>query len=183
MVAINAYTWYTHGTDTVPYTLKGTMLNWPLCYLSDMVNKGITGANIATGGIDAGALVSANIITHGHLNFAANGGVKCPQIGKSTAYTGQLICKGTVAVASNTTVSSTVVTVYFTNGDGCTAGDVFRAGTIPHVYATVIYATPTTAPTLTVTTATTGGAQIGVSAWTSQMTQALTIRWFAIGDI
>jgi hypothetical protein len=183
MVAINAYTWVTHSTGTVPYTLQGTMLNWPLQYLSAMVNKGITGANISTGGIDAGALIAANIITQGHLNFAANGGVKCAQIGKSTLYTGQLMCKGTAAVASNTTVSNTVVTVYFTNGDGCTAGDTFRAGTIPHVYATVIYATPTTAPTLTVTTAASGGAQINVKAWTSQMTEPLTVRWLAVGDV
>ena len=181
MVAINQYQWYTHTTGTQSYALTGGMLYYPFQYVSDMINKGITGANIATGGIDSGALIAANIITHGKLNFAANGGVKCAQIGKATTYTGLMVLKGTTAIASNTTISSTVVTVYYSAADGWASGDTFRSA--PHVYATVVCATPSTAPTITVTSVASGGAQIHFNAWTSSMTEPYTIRWVAIGDV
>ena len=182
MVAINAYTWVTFTTGTSGNVLYGTQLNYPFMYLSAMVNKGITGANIATGGIDAGALIAANIVTHGHLNFAANGGVKLLQIGKLTTITGQFMANGSCVVASNT-LTNTDTTVYFTNGEACTAGEPVYAAA-PSVYVTCVYATPTTAPTVNVKSVGTNNAVINVDAYgTSTMTEAITVKWLAIGRV
>jgi hypothetical protein len=182
MVAINAYTWVVFTTGTSGNVLYGTSLNYPFMYVSAMVNKGITGANIANGGIDAGALIAANIVTHGHLSFAANGGVKLLQIGKSTAVTGQFIANG-VATAAINTLTNTDVTVYFTNGEACTSGEpVYTAA--PSVYVTCVYATPTTAPTITLKSVATNNAVINVDAYgTSTMTEEITLKWLAIGKV
>jgi hypothetical protein len=174
-------TWVSYTTGTTSNVLYGTSLNYNFWYLTSLINKGITGANIATAGIDAGALIAGGIITHGHVTFVANGGLKCVQIGKSTTFTGKMVACGAVVVSSNTAISSTDVTITFTAGDGMTAGDTFR--NVPIVYATVMCGAPSTVPVITVKAAATNTANINFQAWTSQMTQGYSIKWMAIGDV
>lgn len=182
MVAIGAYTWTSFTVGTVSNVLEGQQLNNNFAYVSAIINKGITGANIAASGIDAGALIAASIITHGHLSFAANGGVKCVQVGKSTLKGSQLMLKGSCVVAVNT-LTNTDTTVYFSSGDSWVAGDSYSV-TAPHFYVTCVYATPTTAPTVTVKSIVTNGAVINIDAYgTSTMTEAITLKWMAFGDV
>jgi len=178
MVAI-AGTWVSYTSGSI---LRSSDLNNNFAFVTAMVNKGITGANIATGGIDAGALIAASIITHGNMSFAANGGLKCIQIGKSTVKGGQLMLKGSCVVAINT-LTNTDTTIYFNSGDSWVAGDVYPT-TAPHFYVNCVYLTPTTAPTITVKSVAMNGAVVNIDAYgTSTMTEAITLKWMAIGDV
>lgn len=178
MVAI-AGAWHAYVAEEV---LRSADLNNNFAFVTAMINKGITGANIAAGGIDAGALIAASVVTHGNISFAANGGLKCVQIGKSTVKGGQLMLKGSCVIAINT-FTNTDTTIYFNSGDSWVAGDVYPT-TAPHFYVNCVYATPTTAPSITVKSIATNGAVVNIDAYsTSTMTEAITLKWMAIGDM
>lgn len=175
--------WVTFTTGTASSVLYGWQLNNNFWYVSSVINKGITGQNIAVGGIDAGNLIAANIITHSNLNFNTGGGCRVAQIGKAwTTTAGQFVAKGTQQItAANTT--NTDVTIYFTNGDVCTTGEpVYKVA--PHLYVTCVYATPTENPSIVVKAIATNSALINFDAYdTNTITENVTIKWLAMGDI
>lgn len=187
MVTSSLASWVTFTTGTAANVLYGTQLNANFSYLETLLKKGITGANIATGGIDAGALIAANIVTHANLNFNTSGGCRVVQIGKASNTTAcQLALKGVATAAINTTATNTDVTILYSSADVWGAADVYKAGHTPHVYVTCIYATPTEAPLLTLKSVTSGGAVVNVArthTTDAYITEAITVRWMAMGDI
>jgi hypothetical protein len=178
MVAINAYTWHEWATGTTTETLYGAHLNAMGDYVSALINKGITGANIATGGVDAGALIAVDIIGEAHIDHSKASGARLLQIGKNTAVTGQMIVKGTTLITAAAT-TNTDVTVYFTGGDCCTAGDPAFAA-VPMVWAEVY---TTQKPTITVKACATDSCLVNVDCYdTETFANDWTLRWCAIGN-
>ena len=183
MVAINAYTWKEFVTGTGTEYIYGTQLNANFDYISAMVNKGVAGVNIATGGIDSPTLFAGSVITEGSIDYGTGDGVGVVQIGKDRTTTGgQMLVKGTSLItAANTT--NTNITVYFTNGDVCTAGDPAYTAA-PHLLngycvtadGNVYYAVLAEA---------TDSMQINVApaAGTLTFTQNWTYKWAVIGNV
>ena len=178
--------WTVFTTGTSGNVLYGADLNKNFSFVSLLVNKaitggGITGGNIANGGIDSGALIAANVITHNNLNFNAGGGCRVVQIGKAwTTTAGQFMAKGTALVTA-TNLTNTDVTIYFTGGDVCTAGEpVYQSP--PHVYATVVTADPLSV--VSIKAVATNSALINIDPPGSATFAAnWTLRWMAIGDV
>lgn len=179
MVAINAYTWHEWVEGTNTEVLYGQHLNACMDYVSALLNKGVTGANVATGGIDAGALIAADIVGETHLDYTRASGGRILQIGKNTAtVTGQMLVKGTSLItAANTT--NTDITVYFTGGDCCTAGDPAFTG-VPMVWADVYTADK---PAITIKACATNSCLINVDpASTATFAADWTVYWCAVGN-
>jgi hypothetical protein len=140
MVAPNAYTW-TEFVETTATPLYGVHLNRNFDYVSAIVNKGITGGNIATDGIDSAALIADGVITHGALDKGTGDGCRIVRIGMAANTTaGYFVAKGTVTIpisALTTTVYTTTVITY-SNGDVCTTGEpLYNAA--PYFNAVPIY--------------------------------------------
>ena len=185
MVTVNAYTRHEWATGTSTETLYGTGLNWNFDYVSALVNKGVTGANIATNGIDSEALFAGSVITEGAIDYGTGDGMGVVQIGKDRTTTGgQMLVKGTAAVASVTGAgtTNTDITVYFTNGDVCTAGDPgFTAS--PHI-GCVYIVTANTEVVYTRKAVATDSCQINIAATDTVLLGVdNTLYWEAIGDV
>jgi len=181
MVTVNAYTWHEWATGTSTETLYGTGLNWNFDYVSALVNKGVTGANIATNGIDSEALFAGSVITEGAIDYGTGDGMGVVQIGKDRTTTGgQMLVKGT-ALATAAAVTNTDITIYFTNGDVCTAGDPgFTVA--PHVHATCY--TAATDAACTIKAVATDSMLVNVDAdGANNLTENWTVYWQAIGDV
>lgn len=177
MVSTNTYAWkeWTEGTGTE--VLYGVDLNANFDYVSAVINKGITGANIATSGIDGAALIADDIIGEAKIDYSLSAGVRLLQIGKSTStVTGQMIAKGTTLInATNSTVAT--ITVYFSNGD-CGNPSFIAA---PHVYAYIVTAEP---PVIGVSTITSGACVFRVDLnGAVTFTEAVTLYWQAYGNV
>lgn len=171
------HAWATTATET----LYGSHLNVLGSVCSALLNKGITGANIATGGIDAAALFAGSVITEGSIDYGTGDGLGVVQIGKDRTTTGgQMSIKGTSLItAANTT--NTDITVYFTNGDVCTAGDPGYTAA-PHAYATAY--TANTDMCINIKACATNSMQINVDlGGTATFTENWTIYWQAFGDV
>ena len=183
MVATDGYTWKEWATGTSTETLYGTHLNSNFDYVSAMINKGITGANIATGGIDANTLFAGSVITEGAIDYGTGDGVGSLQIGKDRTTTGgQMLVKGAALITAADT-TNTSITVYFTNGDVCTAGDPAYTAA-PHLVACYCV-TADNNVSYAVLAEATDSAQINVApaAGTLTFTENWTLKWAVIGDV
>jgi len=181
MVQTNAYTWHDWATGTSTETLYGSHLNNNFDYLSAIINKGITGANIATGGIDSAALFAGSVIVESAIDYGTGDGVGVVQIGKDRTTTGgQMAIKGTSLITAADT-TNTDITVYFTNGDVCTAGDPGYT-CAPHVYVTCY--TDDTSARYTIKAVATDSALVNIDPGdTATFTENWTLYWQAFGDI
>ena len=183
MVQVDAYTWKEWATGTSTETLYGSHLNGNYDYVSALVNKGITGANIATGGIDVNTLFAGSVITEGTIDYGTGDGLGVMQIGKDRTTTGgQMLVKGTNLITAAAT-TNTDITVYFANGDVCTAGDPAYTAA-PHVLAgycitadqNVYYAVKAVATNSMLI-------NVAPAAGTLTFTQNWTLNWAVIGDV
>ena len=181
MVQTDAYTWHEWATGTSTETAYGSHFNNNLDYLSAMINKGITGANIATGGIDANTLFAGSVVTEGAIDYGTGDGLGVVQIGKDRTTTGgQMMVKGTSLVTAADT-TNTDVTVYFTNGDVCTGGDPGYSAA-PHAYVTAY--TANTEMCLNIKACATDSMQINVDlGGTATISQDWTLYWQVFGDV
>ena len=181
MVTVNAFTWNEFVTGTNTQYVYGTQLNWNFDYVSAMINKGIAGVNIATAGLDSEALFAGSVITEGSVDYGTGDGMGVVQIGKDRTTTGgQMFVKGTALVTA-AAVTNTDITIYFANGDVCTAGDPgFTA--VPHVGVKCY--TADTAVAYTYKAVATDSMQINVDPGsTATFTENWTVYWDAVGDI
>lgn len=183
MTVVTAYTWKEWATGTSTETLYGSHLNANFDYVSDMANKGITGANIATGGIDSEALLAGSVVTEAAIDYGTGDGVGVVQIGKDRTTTGgQMLVKGaSLITAANTT--NTNITVYFTNGDVCTAGDPAYTAA-PHLLSGYCVTADGNVHYAVLAEAT-DSMQINVApaAGTLTFTQNWTYKWAVIGNV
>ena len=182
MVTVNAYTWKEFVTGTSTEYIYGTQLNWNFDYVSAMVNKGVTGANIATNGLDSEALFAGSVITEGSIDYGTGDGMGVVQIGKDRTTTGgQMLIKGTALItAANTT--NTDITIAFANGDVCTGGDpAFTAA--PHVGVVCYTADTQVAYTYKAVGTDTMLINVAPALGTLTFTQNWTVYWDAVGDV
>jgi hypothetical protein len=138
MVTAGAYAWHEWATGSTTEVVHGSHLNGNFDFISHIVNTGVGSENI-----EAGAVVAAKItdgaIGEAHINHGTDGGARVLMIGLADDTTGSaMMVWGTVLIgAANTT--NTDVTVTFSNGEMCTAGDPGYSAT-PVVGAYIITA-------------------------------------------
>lgn len=179
MVAIDGYTWV-NFEETATAVLYGTQLNYVLDYVSAMVNKGVTGAQLADNAVTTGNL-GAVVVTEGAVNYThTQNGVGAWQCGKDRATYQQAMYIGNTAVASNTEAASTNVTFYFTNCDCCTAGEP-SFGAVPFVQAMV--ATNDTSFICQVSAVATDSCLVHINAGAVTDVPACTVRLFVAGNV
>jgi len=126
--------WKEWVTGTNTEILEGSDLNDNFDYLSSMLAKGIISDYIADDAVTSPAL-AADAVVEGVVDYGTSDGVGVCQIGKDRTTHGQMIIKGDESV-DTTTLTYKEITVYFTNGDVCTAGDPGFSG-VPVAYATI----------------------------------------------
>jgi len=180
MVDPSGYDWKTWVEGTQSEILYGADLNTNFKLLTDLANKGIDGNNIANNGIDSGALIASGVVNESHIDYGVSDGLGVLQIGKDRTTYGQMIVKGTSLItAANTT--NTDITIYYSDGDVCTAGDPAFVGT-PIVYA-VAY-TDNTEVNITYKQVATDSMLVNVDlGGTLTFTENWTIYWMAYGNI
>jgi len=179
MVDVAAYTWVEFETTTTA-VLYGTQLNCVLDYVSAIVNKGITGAQLANSAVTTGNL-GAVVVTEGAINYThTQNGVGAWQCGKDRATYQQAAYVGAAAVTTLTDAANTNVTFYFTNCDCCTAGEPVFSAT-PYVGATVV--TNDTGFVCHVSAVATDSCLVYLSAAATTQLPACTVRFYVAGNV
>ena len=184
MVNVSAYTW-TEFITTTATPLYGVHLNRNFDYVSDLVNKGITGANIATSGVDSPALIANAMITDGHLDTGTGDGVRiCRPFGSvATQTAGYKVAVGYTTMASTTATYSTM-NVYYSQCLCYTTADTASFNGPPYFSVVGIYSTTGTGTCRVFVmgvnyTYANIRADYGTAA--TEFATPLPIRWVAIG--
>ena len=175
-------TWVEFVTTTNNVVLYGTELNVNFDFVSDMVNKGITDANIAEDGIADGAVIAADVIREEHLDYAdANYGPRVMQIGKALNTYQQLYVQVTAEVAT-VAATNTDITIDYTDGNVVDGAEINFAIAPTLVTAYVITAgTDAVAHPKVIGTDT---MQINFKeAAGNNITETQTLYWAVVGDI
>ena len=159
--------------------LTGADLNILGNYISDLLNKKITAAQISDDAISRAAIVDA-AVGDSKLDYSTDGGCRVLKIGHDSTTTGSamMIWGTSLLTAANTT--NTTVTIIFSNAALCTAGDPAYTAT-PVVGAYVI--TADTDVAVQPTSVNTLQMEVYVDASASEtFTENWVVYWWAVGD-